>query len=314
MGFFNRKKVTNQNNEDKLSSEIERIFCKLSKNQEASKKVDKAISYRELGEYDRSIKILKDIINQYPAYFPAKNALGVTLLRKGDFKQAEWLFLNIAKDSRNGSEKFPLTDVYANLGVIRWKNYDDIDGAIKFYKLAIADESSPEIDQKTYEMVRSGPHRDLCWLYFGKQDLKNAMYHAKKRLDIVSDCIIASKVLGISLVSEFLNDKDNIRFCLQDIKPNILLYSAKFLETCYNQNEDEFSVLGNLTLVYVFLGMTSNVRNNADLLEKCSVKAKYYSNILYKYSERSDYARQVQSYFESIVGDFMKKINALGKS
>ncbi len=314
MGLFKRKKSNSDNNKQELSPEIERIFSKLSENQEASKKVDKAISYRELGEFDKSIKILKNVTKEYPEYFPAKNALGVTLLRKGDFKQAEWLFLNIAKDSRNGSEKFPLTDVYANLGVIRWKNYDDIDGAIKFYKLAIADESNPEIDQKAYEMARSGPHRDLCWLYFGKQDLKKAMYHAKKRLDIVSDCIIASKVLGISLLSEFLNDKDNIKFCVQDMRPSILLYSSKFLETCYSQKEDDFSVLGNLALVYVLLGMTLNVRNDADLLEKCTVRAKYYSNALYKYSERSDYARQVQSYFERIVDDFMQKINAIGKN
>ena len=133
MGLFNRFKKNNVSPPQEINSKIEQIFEKLSRNQEASKRVDKAISYRELGEYGESIKILKEVIKKYPEYFPAKTVLGVTMIHKRDFSGAEMLFLDMIKEYKD-TGKYPLTEAYANLGSIRWRHLNDIEGAINYYK------------------------------------------------------------------------------------------------------------------------------------------------------------------------------------
>jgi len=310
MGLFGRFKKNNDPPPQKLPNKIELIFEKLHHNLEAAAKVDKAISYRELGEHAKAIELLKEVIKKHPQYHPAKTVLGVTILHKGDVRQAECFFLDMLKNFAKNSD-YPLTEVYGNLGVIRWKHFNDIEGAINFYKSGISDNSCSLIDKETYEIGRSSLHRDLCFIYFGQNNCEEAQRHAKIRLTIDNDCHIASKVLGICLLVEFLQNNDLFKYVLHDIKPMDLLYSAQCLETGLRQNINDYSLLGNAALVYFFLGMSAYIRNNPDLHKEYTVKSKHYSDILYEYAKHSEQAEQMRNNYEQIVSDFVQNINEL---
>ena len=139
------------------------------------------------------------------------------------------------------------------------------------------------------------------------------MIHAKKRLAIVSDCVIASKVLGICSLAEFLQNEDRSKFFFQDIKPTNLLYSAKYLEICLSQNKNDSSVLGHAALVYLFLGMSLYIRNKSDLDKKCASKSKHYAEMLYRCAEHSEQAKQVQYHYESMVKDYVQNITNMNQ-
>ena len=72
-------------------------------------------------------------------------------------------------------------------------------------------------------------------------------------------------------------------------------------------------MLGHASMAYLFLQMSLYVRNDPDLNNKCTSKSKLYTELLYKYAEHSDQAKQMQYHYESIIKDFLQNINNMNQ-
>ena len=118
-------------------------------------------------------------------------------------------------------------------------------------------------------------------------------------------------MLGICLLGEFLQDEDKLKYVLHAIKPIDLLSSAQYLETCLRQDIDDYSVLGNTALVYLFLGASAYVRNNSDLGVEYAAKSKHYGEMLCEGAKHSEQAKQMLHHYENILSDFVRNINEL---
>jgi tetratricopeptide (TPR) repeat protein len=221
MGLFDFFK-----NQEKLNRD--KIFHKIHEQLTARQIVDQAISYRNLKQYDKAISLLKEAIRKFPDYLPAKTILGTTLADNGDIDGAELQFNKILTEHAQGQD-YPLVEVYANLGSLYHNDRKDIQTALKYYQLAL---NTPRpkgvgIDDKIYEVMVSAVFRDLCSIYFGKQDFQLARQYALKRLQTVNDCPTASRVYGHCLFFEVFQkgvdlnkdikdtDLENIVKCLQ---------------------------------------------------------------------------------------------------
>ena len=87
----------------KEKEEIDRILDKVSAHQQAKDLVNKAISYRNINETQKAIKILETVLNKYPEYRAANSIYGNTLRQAGMVDEAIHFFKNIAeKDNGSG--------------------------------------------------------------------------------------------------------------------------------------------------------------------------------------------------------------------
>jgi tetratricopeptide (TPR) repeat protein len=202
MGFFDFLK------KKKPSTEVEKAFEHLHIELTARQMVDKAISYRNVGQYDRAIYLLKDVLKRYPLYTPAKTVLGTTLMAKGDIEEAERQFKKILTEHADGKD-YPLIEVYANLGSLYNNHKNDISTTLEYYRLALNSPKPDNVSNEAYRLMISNVCRDLCVIYFYKvRDLATAKQFALKRLEIVKDCSAATKVYNFCLEAE----KGNISF------------------------------------------------------------------------------------------------------
>jgi tetratricopeptide (TPR) repeat protein len=308
MGLFNKIKKKKNNNEP--SKDVEQIFKKLSNLEKPKVMVDKAISFRELGQYEKAINILLDVLKNYQEYKPAKTVLGVTFAQKGDIKKAEMLFEKIIAQHKNDKD-FLLTDVYANLGNIRWKHYKDIKGALKYFELALNAPKLSGMDDNTYEIIKSGVNKDLCWLYFEQKDLTNAKMHAARRFKIVRDCSVASKVLGICLLEEFSVDYNNFEFVMKDIEPTNLIIASECFKICLNHDKEDYVALMSLALASVYLSTCRAIADNSTLYENSRSNLSQCLNNLKYYAQKSEIAEKCRQEFENKMRKFSDSLEAL---
>ena len=308
MRSFDKFKKDRQN----IPKDVERIFGKLYDIEKVKGIVDKAISFRELGQYDKAIGMLKQVISDYPDYRPAKTVLGVTLLQKGDISEAQKYFKKILAEHSNDNE-FMMTDVYANLGSIRWKHYDDIDGALEYYNLALNAPKIPSIDNDSCELIKSNVHKDLCWLYFGQKNLPLARKYAALRFGLVRDCPVASKVLGFCLLEEYAAGYKGFKFVVEDIEPTDLMIAAGCFRTCLQDDQSDYPVLAGSALAYFYLSTCKAVVNDPDTSASVKLNAKQCVNNLYFHASESDAAQKCKEEFEAKVEEFYHHLEKQGK-
>jgi len=186
-----------------LDKDVGRVFHKMDNWLQGQQMVDQAISFRNLGQYDKAITILKETVGKYPIYVPAKIVLGNTLRIKGDIDGAEVLFKKILSEHATGDD-YPLIEVYANLGVIYWLDRKDLKTSLKYYEIALNAKKPETIEDKKYELLRSDVYRDLCMIYFEAQNFELAKQYAFKRLQTIEHCPNASRVYGCCGYFEWL--------------------------------------------------------------------------------------------------------------
>jgi tetratricopeptide (TPR) repeat protein len=191
MGFFDFFK------KKKPATEVEKVFEKIHAQLKAKRIVDQAISHRNLGQYDKAICILRDVLKKYPVYTPAKSVLGVTLMKKGDIDDAERHFKNMLTEYVDG-KNYPLAEIYANLGSLYHNYRKNIPTSLEYYRLALNSPKPDDVSDEEYRFILSGVYRDLCVIYSCDiGDLGLAKRYALRRLEVVKDCPTARKVYNL---------------------------------------------------------------------------------------------------------------------
>jgi tetratricopeptide (TPR) repeat protein len=190
MGFFNIFKK-----DKKPPKEFEKIFEKMKIQLEGKKLADEAISYQNLGEYERAYNLLMESIEKFN-YLPAITLIGTTALLKGDIEKAiEWFEINIKNPPKGGSHL--IIEWYANLGLIYFRKKEDIEKARMIYEKALCIPKPPEISDGLYNTIISGVHRDIAVVYLISGEISLANNFARKRLAFDPDCASSKKVLAM---------------------------------------------------------------------------------------------------------------------
>lgn len=299
MGFFRRSKDS-----DKLPKDVEKIFKEISKAQQPREMVDKAISFRNLGQFDKALGILNAVIKNHPEYEPAVPILGTTLMMKGEIDAAERYLLGVLNKYRSGNN-FAIFEIYANLGLLRWKHRHDIDGALKYYGLAL---KSPKPDRKegwsltdeNFEIARSNVYRDLGMLHFDSGNISLAKQFATMRLNIVKDCYIASKTLGTCILQEDIVTPSVADMIIRDKEPEALPVAIRCFRTCLMEKPHEPLFLFGIGLSISLLSLWATYHNkpvNSSLVEEAST----YTKRLFDLEKKSEVAKGLCETFIGLV-------------
>jgi tetratricopeptide (TPR) repeat protein len=204
MSFFNFFR-----NDKKPPKAVERVFEKMKVDLEGRELSDKAISYRNLGEYDKALTLLKDAIEKYN-YKPAITLIGTTALLKGDVDSAiSWFEVNIKKPPKDA--RYLLIEWYANLGVIYLYKKEDFTTACTMFEKALNIPKSDELSNAKYEAMISPIHRDIAIAYLACGENTLAVDFAKKRLASDPNCEKSKKVISMSLARR---NKTSLSPCL----------------------------------------------------------------------------------------------------
>ncbi len=193
MGLFKsgKKRITS-------SKEQKQIIEKLNRKVMGHRLADEAISYRNIGKYEKSLKLLKKSLFEFD-YKPAISIIGVTLALKGDVNKAiSWLSENIEKLEKQ--KGYPIIELYANLGWIfssdtfGLKKYDT---AIDMYYKALSAPLAQNLSEDYYTFEIGNVYRDMAIVYYKSGDLSKAREYAQKRLETQPECIECRKLIEL---------------------------------------------------------------------------------------------------------------------
>ncbi len=282
---------------------IERIVDKVRTHQQAKDLVNKALSYRNINEIQKAIEILETVLDKYPEYRPANLIYGNTLRRAGLVDDAIHFFKKMA-DKDNGTGVYNPKEIYANIGVIYFFDKNDTQTALKYYKLSLEAPECPSIDKKGNELITSSIYRDLAIVFFTENDLIKSKNYAIKRLEIQSRCPIASRILGLSVVNEFLRDENRMDFFDNEIKNSDIENAIEYLKIALVDNDKDYATLCGLSLAYYLLSSMPYYNSNKELADYIDQELEKYSNILETNSSKDKDA----NHFFNMYSDGMMKI------
>lgn len=178
---------------EKIPKAAERIFEAIQKELEGKKLADEAISYRNLGKYEKAFSLLMKALTEFD-YKPALLLIGTTAIAKRDIDGAIDWFTTLIEDQGKRRD-FPLIEIYANLGSIYFKYREDFEKSIDFYERALTAPRSPDFSSEYYQIAESSVHRDIAVVYQKFGDFSKAREHASKSLQVNPDCSVSKSVL-----------------------------------------------------------------------------------------------------------------------
>ncbi len=282
--------------------EIDRIVDKVYTHQQAKDLVNKAISYRNINETQKAIEILEIVLDKHPEYRAANQIYGNTLRQAGMIDEAIHFFKKIAKKD-NGTGVCAPKEIYANIGVIYFFDKNDIQTALKYYKLALEAPECPSINKNGNKLITSSIYRDLAYIFFTQNDYKKSKNYSKKRLDVQSRCPVASRILGLSLINEFLTDESKLDFFDSKIENPDIVNAIEYLKIALADNDKDYAALNGLALAHYLLSQmpyyTSN-KKSADYIDQ--EREKY----LYVLEKNSSEDKDAHYYFNMYNESMMK--------
>lgn len=285
--------------ERKEKKQIDKILDKVQHRQQAKDLINKAISYRNIKQFDKSIQILKDVLDKFPSYLPANSIYATTLRMMGKSNDAEKHLKSLIKKF-SVSEEYPLTEIYANLGVIYYFDKNDLNMALKYYQLALDAPKNKRIDEESHKLVVSNVHRDLSWISFNEKKYSHSKKHALARLIVRKECPIASKFYGLSLLNEFLNDKNRMQYFIKNIECKDMVNATKYLKVAIAENSADYASISNIAIAYILLLSMPFYNSNPDLKERMNREHDNYYSLLENYSKNSEKADKYFEMYEEI--------------
>jgi tetratricopeptide (TPR) repeat protein len=153
---------------------------------------DEAISYRNVGNYDKAFRLLKRAIDRHD-YRAAIALVGTTAVMKGDIEGAiEWFSFQLRTLPDNGD--YCLIELYANLGSIYNQYVQNYDRALEMYEKGLAAHPPVGIDRRGYDQMVTNAHRDMTIVYQNLGDLSRAKEYAQRVLrNSADDDIVKSR-------------------------------------------------------------------------------------------------------------------------
>lgn len=195
MGIFDlfRKKKKKKD----LPEDVKRVFDKIwrveTREQEGRKITDEAISYRNLGNFEKATELLYRALNEFE-YTPAAVLVGTTLAMKGDIDDAiRWFELRIKE--HGAANDFPLIEFYANLGSIYNRYRKDYAKALQMYASALKALRPAMYDDQAYAQIESNVFHDMAVVYWTLGDHTRARRYVEERLRVQPDCPDCKKII-----------------------------------------------------------------------------------------------------------------------
>jgi tetratricopeptide (TPR) repeat protein len=188
MGFFSRFFAKGES----VPRELRPVFEEMRRNEEGRKLADQAISYRNVGNFDKALKLLMQALSEF-GYDPAIILIGTTAVKKGNVAEAvRWFELQIK--AKEKSRDFPLIELYANLGSIYHKHYQDDDKALAAYANALRAPRPSVYDEVAYSHMESNVYHDMAVVYSKMDDFIGARRSAEKCVRLRPDCPVCGEI------------------------------------------------------------------------------------------------------------------------
>lgn len=238
--------------EQKSKKELNRIADKVENYQQAKDFVNKAMSYRNIKDFDKALKILEKVLKEYPNYKAANLVYGVTLRLSREVDKA-LSFFNELLLMDNGSGVYNPKEIYANIGVIYLFDKDQPDKALDYYRLALKAPNCPNIDEKGNNIIISNIHRDIAYVFFVLRKYENSISFAEKRLNVQNKCPMSSKIFGLSKINVFIDGQLDMDYFADAIKNTEIVDAIEKLNVAYEENDKDYAVINGLTLGYYLL-------------------------------------------------------------
>lgn len=166
--------------EPPLPDGVKRVFQMMDRQMEGRRLADEAISYRNVGSFDKAFHLLKSALYEYE-YTPAITLWGTTLLMKGDIQGAIEFFLRVVKEP-DELVGYPLIEAYANLGSIYNQHIRDYRRALDMYEKGLAVPCPIGVEKDDYDLSVSLVYHDIAIVYWNLQDLPRAKEYSFKCL------------------------------------------------------------------------------------------------------------------------------------
>lgn len=278
----------------KEKKEIDRIVDKVYAHQQAKDLVNKAISYRNIDEIQKAIEILETVLDKYPEYRAANQIYGNTLRRAGMIDEAINFFKKIANKD-HGTGIYAPQEIYANIGLIYYTEKHDIQTAIKYYKLALEAPECPSIDKEGNKLIISSIYNNMACIYFDQNDYKRSKSYAKKRLEIQNRCPNSARILGLSLINEFLCADSKMDFFDNNIENSNIINSIEYLKIALLDNDKDYAALSGLSLAYYLLSQMPYYKSNKESADYINKESEKYHSVLEKNSSED---QEAKSYFD----------------
>jgi tetratricopeptide (TPR) repeat protein len=190
MGFFNFFKKK----EKAPPKEVRLVFEKMKRQMEGRKLADQAISYRNVGNYDKAFSLLEMALVDF-GYKPAITLIGTTKVLQGDIEGAiEWFSDQLNTLREDGD--YPVMEIYANLGSIYNKYLHDYTKALYMYNKALDLPRLNSVSEEHYRLMLSNVHHDMAIVYVNLGELSLAREYAKKRLGVQPDCADSKAIMA----------------------------------------------------------------------------------------------------------------------
>lgn len=165
--------------------EVKKVFAKMDRFMEGRKLADEAISYRNVGNYDKAFRLFEISLRDFN-YTPAITLIGTTKVLQGDINGALKWFMD--KLNTVSADEYPIIEFYANVGSIYNKYLSDYSKAVKMYEKALKMPRPYSISEDNYRVMVSMVHHDMAIVYKNLGNLSLASKYAKLRLEVVPDC------------------------------------------------------------------------------------------------------------------------------
>lgn len=199
MGFFNFfKKKKN------ASKGITNVFEEMRLQEEGKKLTNQGISYRNLGEYEKAMKIFMEAITKF-SYMPAITYIGTTAILKGDIDGAiKWFEISIKKPPKGSN--YMEFEWQNQLGLIYLYHKNDPDEAKNKFEAALRAPKPDKISDEIYKVIISETHRNLAAAHLLLGELDEAYFYAMKRLAVDPDCEKSQKIVSVCVETRKSNN------------------------------------------------------------------------------------------------------------
>jgi tetratricopeptide (TPR) repeat protein len=166
--------------EPPLPDGVKRVFKMMDRQMEGRRLADEAISFRNVGSFDKALDLLKSALYEYE-YTPAITLWGTTLLMKGDVQGAIDFFSRVIKEP-DDLAGYPLIEAYANLGSIYNQHVRDYQRSLDMYEKGLAAPCPPSVENYEYDLSVSLVYHDIAIVYWNLQDMPRAREYSFKCL------------------------------------------------------------------------------------------------------------------------------------
>ncbi len=191
MGLFDFFKKKDPNSPPR---EVREVMKKMARMLEGRKLADRAISYRNVGDFDKALRLLYRALTEFD-YKPAILLIGNTAVKKGDIGNAiRWFKLQIKEQANK--DGFPLIELYANLGSIYHNHCKEHTKALNMYNMALKAPRPKSLSTEAYAFMESNIFHDVACVYLSLGNGMKARTFAEKSLRVQPDCPTCRKIAG----------------------------------------------------------------------------------------------------------------------